>query len=800
MGNTSSNDNSSHNNPSQQRFYPAQRGTQSRRSSNLRNYPGAGRINPSSSQQTTQTLPSQRTELSSSLPTLIPRTAENNNAVLRGTNADSSSTSNSSRPGAYAVTRTSTGPAQVFRVTVPPGVRPDSEFSVHAGSRRVRVRCPPTTRPGQSLQITLPPEPITNSTLLKAATLTAPNEQSVGGGYIQMSKEVAQVNRAAVDSGGTAQTFLVTIPPNIYPGMQFTVALEGQRFMVTCPPNAGPNMKVRIVPPTKPEEPQASPKTQVFEVVVPPSVRPGQPFTLMANGQRVLVTCPPNVIPGQKIRFQLPVQHMVGNIKLSYEGNHTWNRTVRVQDLKFQWVRTENDQVVMDESKIDFNASAFVRKITYLEGNDARMRTAQVDFVPAQEAVVDSKIVVGEKTLMSYSDISSTQEKSLEEKTRWFENLCGQLTRTWDDGHIKLVVRRGSLLQDSVEAIMSLSRDDLRKRWRFEFVAEPGIDAGGLTREWFELVSEELFDPNCGLWLNSSQNQMCMVINPASNCACPDDHLVYFRFLGRVIGRALFDQQVIKGHMIRHIYKHLLGWPISFNDIEHEDYDYYSSLKKLTQVEDVSIMCLDFTATEETLGVRREVELLKGGALQEVTNDNISEYLEANLRYRMLDRTKHQMTELLLGFFDVVPEPALTIFDPNELELMLCGLPEIDIKDWKENTLYSGLYESKSKVHQVVKWFWQIMKDDFDQEMRARLLQFVTGTSGVPARGFSVLQSNDGNIKKFTIHGVQRAQYVYPRGHTCFNRIDLPTYASKKEMYEKLKLAITTSAIGFGIE
>lgn len=796
MGNTSSNNSSGTTNQSQQQRrssgYPGHRGTQNQRASHS-NYPGAGRNNVTSSLPVVRNAQN-AAQISSSLPAR----PGGSSVVIRGTPV--SAKTDPERPGAYAVTRTSSGPAQVFRVTVPAGVRPGSEFSVHAGSRRVRVKCPPTTRPGQSLQITLPPEAITNQTLLQIATLTAPDDESVGGGYAQMSKEVAQVNRTAVDSGGTAQTFLVTIPPNVYPGMQFTVTLEGQRFMVTCPPNASPNMKVRIVPPTKPEEPEAAPKTQVFEVVVPPNAKPGQPFTLMANGQRVLVTCPMNVVPGQKIRFQLPVQHMVGNIKLSYEGNHGWNRTIRVQDLKFQWVRTENDQVVFDESEIDFNASAFVRKFTYLEGNDARMRTAKIDFVPAHEAAVDSKLMHGDKTLISYADISDMQEKTLDEKTKWFEKLCEQLTGEWDNGHIKILVRRSSLLQDSVDAVMSLSREDLRKRWRFEFSGEPGIDAGGVTREWFQLVSEELFDPDRGLWLSSSQNQMCMVINPASGCACPDDHLIYFRFLGRMIGRALFNQQVIKGHMVRHIYKHLLGWPISFNDIDYEDHDYYSSLKKLANMDDVSLMCLDFTTTEETLGTRTEVELVDGGAMREVTNENVSEYLEANLRYRMFDRTKNQMSELLLGFFDVIPEPALTIFDPNELELMLCGLPEIDIKDWEQNTLYSGLFESKTKVHRVVTWFWDIINNEFDQEMRARLLQFVTGTSGVPARGFSVLQSNDGNIKKFTIHGVDRSQFLYPRGHTCFNRIDLPTYNSKKEMFEKLKLAITTSAIGFGIE
>ena len=209
------------------------------------------------------------------------------------------------RPGAYAVTRTATGPAQVYRVTVPAGVSPGSEFTVHAGPRRVRVRCPNTSRPGQSLQITLPPEPVTHNTPLRMAPLTAAFGQG-GGGAVQMSQEVRNVNKAASDSGGTAQTFLVTIPPNIYPGMQFTVDVGGQRFVVTCPPNAGPDMKVRIVPPTQREEPMAAPKTQVFEVAVPPGVGPNEPFALVANGQRVLVTCPPNVSSGRRSDSNCP--------------------------------------------------------------------------------------------------------------------------------------------------------------------------------------------------------------------------------------------------------------------------------------------------------------------------------------------------------------------------------------------------------------------------------------------------------------------------------------------------------------
>lgn len=252
--------------------------------------------------------------------------------------------------------------------------------------------------------------------------------------------------------------------------------------------------------------------------------------------------------------------------------------------------------------------------------------------------------------------------------------------------------------------------------------------------------------------------------------------------------------------MVRTIYKHLLGWPITFEDVQSQDEEYYQSLKKLTLLEDVSTMCLDFTITEDYMGERVEHELVEEGAMKEVTNQNLSKYLEANIRYRMFNRTMPQLTELLLGFFDIIPEPALTVFDANELELIVCGLPTIDIEDWQANTIYKGLFEVSGKGHQVVKWFWEVVHDEFDLEMKARLLQFSTGTSGVPFKGFAYLQGIDGNIKKFTIQGVDAKLFMFPRSHTCFNRIDLPFYESKKQLYERLKIAITTSSVGFDIE
>lgn len=347
---------------------------------------------------------------------------------------------------------------------------------------------------------------------------------------------------------------------------------------------------------------------------------------------------------------------------------------------------------------------------------------------------------------------------------------------------------------------MSLTRKDLRKVWRFEFIGEAGIDAGGLAREWFELVTDEVFDPDMGLWQTSPSNQMCMQINPASEMSCPDDHLIYFRFIGRVMGKAMFDRQLVKGHMLKHLYKHILGWPVMFNDLKDVDEEYFNSLNQMKEMgADVEYICADFTKTEEVLGVKKIIELVPGGESIDVTEENLPEYMEACLRYRLLGQYEAQLNELLLGFFDVIPEPLLTIFDFQELELLMCGMPNIDMEDWMDQTEYSGEYDREGPNHEVCVWFWEIV-EAYDHEMKARLLQFVTGTSGVPSRGFCSLQGNDGNVRKFTLHGVTLETCVFPRSHTCFNRIDLPLYEDKEDCEEKLKIAITMAATGFDIE
>ena len=141
----------------------------------------------------------------------------------------------------------------------------------------------------------------------------------------------------------------------------------------------------------------------------------------------------------------------------------------------------------------------------------------------------------------------------------------------------------------------------------------------------------------------------------------------------------------------------------------------------------------------------------------------------------------------------------LSVFDYRELELLICGLPNINVNDWRDHTHYRGAYASKGARHKVIQWFWETL-ESASQEQRARFLQFCTGTSRVPVQGFAALQGNDGNIKPFTIESIKLTESVFPKAHTCFNRIELPLYKSREQLIKYITTTIQMDVTGFGIE
>ncbi|KAM6543817.1 hypothetical protein CsatB_008264 [Cannabis sativa] len=361
---------------------------------------------------------------------------------------------------------------------------------------------------------------------------------------------------------------------------------------------------------------------------------------------------------------------------------------------------------------------------------------------------------------------------------------------------LRISVRRAYILEDSYNQLRMRSTDDLKGRLTVHFQGEEGIDAGGLTREWYQLLSRVIFDKGA-LLFTTVGNESTFQPNP--NSVYQTEHLSYFKFVGRVVGKALFDGQLLDVHFTRSFYKHILGVKVTYHDIEAIDPDYFKNLKWMLEndISDDLNLTFSIDADEEKLILyeRTEVtdyELIPGGRNIKVTEENKHQYVDLVAEHRLTTAIRPQINAFMEGFNELIHRDLISIFHDKELELLISGLPDIDLDDMRANTEYSGY----SAASPVIQWFWEVAQG-FSKEDKARLLQFVTGTSKVPLEGFSALQGISGS-QKFQIHKAYGSANHLPSAHTCFNQLDLPEYPSKQHLEERLLLAIHEANEGFG--
>ncbi|XP_063268526.1 E3 ubiquitin-protein ligase NEDD4 isoform X2 [Prinia subflava] len=347
----------------------------------------------------------------------------------------------------------------------------------------------------------------------------------------------------------------------------------------------------------------------------------------------------------------------------------------------------------------------------------------------------------------------------------------------------EMKIHRTTILEDSYRRIIAVKRADfLKARLWIEFDGEKGLDYGGVAREWFFLLSKEMFNPYYGLFEYSATDNYTLQINPNSGL-CNEDHLSYFKFIGRVAGMAVYHGKLLDAFFIRPFYKMMLQKPITLHDMESVDSEYYNSLRWILE-NDPTELDLRFIVDEELFGQTHQHELKSGGSEIVVTNKNKRDYIHLVIQWRFVSRVQKQMTAFKEGFFELIPQDLIKIFDENELELLMCGLGDVDVADWKLHTKYKNGYNIN---HQVIQWFWKAVLM-MDSEKRIRLLQFVTGTSRVPMNGFAELYGSNGP-QLFTVEQWGTPEKL-PRAHTCFNRLDLPPYDSFEDLWDKLLLAI----------
>jgi hypothetical protein len=395
--------------------------------------------------------------------------------------------------------------------------------------------------------------------------------------------------------------------------------------------------------------------------------------------------------------------------------------------------------------------------------------------------------------LLKHSKMLDFENKRVHFRKR-VQNLARQLGY---HSRLPLNVRRAHVFEDSFNQLRVVSKSQLRSPLKVTFAGEEGVDAGGVSREWYQVMSREMFNPAISLFEAVPQGSSTYQPNPNSVVQTDEargiSHLDYFKFVGHVVGKALLDDQIIDAHFTRSFYKHMLGQPLTYRDIEGVDPDFFKNLSWMLENDIDGVLDLTFSEESDFFGQKSVVELCPNGANIKVTDQNKRDYVDAVARHRMTNAIKPQIHSFLDGFWNVIPRISLSLFNDHELELMISGLPDVDILDLRANCEYRGGYSATS---QIILWFWEIAIA-MDREQRALLLQFVTGTSKVPVGGFSELQAISGR-QKFQIQKAFGDKDRLPTAHTCFNQLDLPEYNTKEQLRERLLMAIHEGKEGFG--
>uniref|UniRef100_K3X457 HECT-type E3 ubiquitin transferase n=1 Tax=Globisporangium ultimum (strain ATCC 200006 / CBS 805.95 / DAOM BR144) TaxID=431595 RepID=K3X457_GLOUD len=420
-------------------------------------------------------------------------------------------------------------------------------------------------------------------------------------------------------------------------------------------------------------------------------------------------------------------------------------------------------------------------RIQQLAGEVAAMQMTLLDVAKANPVVSSLCIIMSFQ--FAVEDLIEWSARDFPTKYAKFVSHTSTLLRHASGTVLRIYIHRRSLLRQSMEHLSEIPAAHMDSLLRIDFIGESGIDAGGLHREWFALLGNAIADPASGIFKCVNDRDRTLYLNDNSAHDIGDDHLMYFHSVGRFIGRALLEGATIGFHLATPLLKIILGLPLSFTDLEFFDPQAFKSMVWLLDHEDVDeALGLDFTVVvKRGENVMHVVDLVPDGRSLNVTDANKTHYLERKFQYLLLESVADQLYVFLKGIYEVVPHELLMMFDPEELDYVLCGSDEIDVDDWERSTKYSDSLAN----HSVKTWFWELVRE-MPNEYRRRLLQFATGSDRVPLSGFNSLTSSDDRISPFTLNGVPFKNGGNIWSHSCFNRLDVPLYESRK----KLQLAL----------
>uniref|UniRef100_A0A8C5GCW2 Ubiquitin-protein ligase E3A n=1 Tax=Gouania willdenowi TaxID=441366 RepID=A0A8C5GCW2_GOUWI len=353
--------------------------------------------------------------------------------------------------------------------------------------------------------------------------------------------------------------------------------------------------------------------------------------------------------------------------------------------------------------------------------------------------------------------------------------------------YLKLKVRRDHIIDDALVRLEMISMEnpsDLKKQLFVEFEGEQGVDEGGVSKEFFQLVLEEIFNPDIGMFTYDDESKLFW-FNSSSL-----ENEAQYSLIGIVLGLAIYNNCILDVHFPMVVYRKLLGKKGTYLDLSDSHPVLYQSLKGILQhdgnVKDDMMLTFQISHTD-LFGNPVLYDLKEHGEQIPVTEENRQEFVDLFADYILNKSVERQFKAFKKGFLMVTNEsPLKHLFRPEEVELLICGSRKLDFEALEKTTDYDGGYNRET---QVIKDFWEIIHS-FGDEQRRLFLQFTTGTDRAPVGGL-------GKLKMIIAKNGSDTDRL-PTSHTCFNALLLPEYSSKEKLRERLLKAITYGK-GFGM-
>jgi len=208
-------------------------------------------------------------------------------------------------------------------------------------------------------------------------------------------------------------------------------------------------------------------------------------------------------------------------------------------------------------------------------------------------------------------------------------------------------ISRDELIEDALNILVNAGKD-LKKPLKVKFKGEPGIDEGGVQKEFFQLLIREIFDIGYGMFDYNEQSNLYWFKKDTFESP------IKFELIGIILGLAIYNGNILDVHFPMALYKKLLNRDLSLEDLTQYDPQVANSLKAILNYENedfTEAMGLTFTLEYESWGANVEEELKHDGKNIPVTLENREEYVELYVNFLMSTSISKWFDSFKKGFY-----------------------------------------------------------------------------------------------------------------------------------------------------